>query len=253
MNETPHILIVDDETNIRLMLRTTLESVGYSVEEAVDGRAALAVLDQRVPDLMILDLSMPVLDGMGVLQAIQGLRPSRRPRVVVLTAYGSISAAVKATRLGAMDFLEKPVVPDEVRETVESVLLEPLLNTEAKGAAEDPLSGGYEAVLTRCRRKLRLAEFADAETLLMKAADLAEKDAAYFNLLGVIYEVRRQHRLAKKFYGKAISTDRKYAPAQQNMRRLYELNTFGASREPAALGDEGDEWYARLPDHKLHS
>ena len=73
---------------------------------------------------MILDLSMPVLDGVGVLNELKGVRPDRKPRVIVLTAYGSIPVAVKATRLGAMDFLEKPVAPDEVRESVEAVLAE---------------------------------------------------------------------------------------------------------------------------------
>ena len=74
------------------------------------------------------------------------------------------------------------------------------------------------------------------------------KDAAYFNLLGVLYEARRERRLARKFYGKAIAADGKYEPAQRNMRRLYELQTFGRSQEPATLGDEKDEWFARLPD-----
>src|SRR5205085_2492361 len=147
------------------------------------------------PDVMILDLSMPEMDGIAVLKAMQGSRPSKRPRVIVLTAYGSISAAVRATRLGAVDFLEKPVSPAEVREAIEAAMAEPV---PIDANAEDPLAGGYEAVLNRARTALRFAKFTDAESLMMKAADLAEKDASYFNLLGVLYEVQRQWRLARK-------------------------------------------------------
>ncbi len=116
---------MDDETNIRLMLRAALETEGYAIDEAVDGRAALTAIDRRMPDLMLLDLSMPLLDGMGVLEQLRQSDLSRKPRVIVLTAYGSISAAVNATRLGAVDFLEKPVLPSQVREAVEAALAMP--------------------------------------------------------------------------------------------------------------------------------
>lgn len=236
-----HILIVDDESNIRLMLRTALSTSGYDVAEASNGRQALEAVAQRKPDLMILDLSMPELDGMGVLESLRQLRPSLRPKVVVLTAYGSIAAAVRATRLGAMDFLEKPVSPGELREAVTAALAEPAA-TEAvlvpAAAADEQLAGGYAAVLDRARRALHAAEFSDAESLLMKAADLGERDAAYFNLLGVLYEVQRKWRLAKKCYGKAIVADRKYEPSQTNMRRMYELETFGKTVYSIAMGDE---------------
>src|ERR1022692_1439797 len=118
--KTTTVLIVDDEANIRLMLRTALSTEGYRIVEAADGREALKVIDREMPDVMVLDLSMPILDGLGVLKALKGMRPEKKPRVIVLTAYGSISTAVKATRLGAMDFLEKPVSPPEVRESIEA-------------------------------------------------------------------------------------------------------------------------------------
>jgi DNA-binding response OmpR family regulator len=250
-NEPARILIVDDETNIRLMLRTALRFHGYEIEEAVDGRGAMTAIERKAPDVMILDLSMPALDGMGVLTELKGLRPDKKPRVIVLTAYGSISAAVKATRLGAVDFLEKPVSPDEVREAVDAALAEPVpapADVAIHEAALGLPAGGYAGVLDRVRKSLRLSKYADAETLLMKAADLAHRDAAYFNLLGVLYESRREWRLARKFYGKAIDVGGEYEPARKNLRRLQELKQFGKSQEPVALGDEPDVWYARLPD-----
>jgi DNA-binding response OmpR family regulator len=250
MTSLAHILIVDDETNIRLMLRTALETNGYAIEEALNGREALDTVAVHKPDVMILDLSMPEMDGFGVLDGLRGMRASQRPKVIVLTAYGSIPAAVKATRLGALDFLEKPVAPDEVREAVEAALAEPSpheAEADAQAAKNDQLAGGYEAVLNRVRKALRLAKYADAESLLMKAADLGEKDAAYFNLLGVLYEAQRKWRLAKKFYGKSIAADGHYEAAQQNMRRIYELYQYGRSQNPVTLGDEIDMWIAKLP------
>ena len=258
LGERPNILIVDDETNIRLMLRTAL-SFEYEVDEASDGKTGLEAIERRKPDLVILDLSMPALDGIGVLKALSAYRPSRKPRVIVLTAYGSIPMAVKAIRLGASDFLEKPVSPDELREAIASALAEPepVPANEAEPLGLPP--GGYEGVLEHVRKSLRLTHYADAETLLMKAADLSHRDAAYFNLLGVLYEARREARVARRFYERALKTDRHYEPAVKNLRRLHEITRYGHSREALALGDEPDLWYARMPEgheaaqHRRHS
>src|ERR1700722_15923451 len=84
------ILITDDESGIRLMLKTALESDGYSVTEATNGREALEAIKTRTPDLMVLDLNMPVLDGMAVLEQMKALATVAKPRVIILTAYGSI-------------------------------------------------------------------------------------------------------------------------------------------------------------------
>ena len=99
---------------------------------------------------------------------------------------------------------------------------------------------GYEQVLSLARAAMRRGAWADAEALLMKAAPIARGDAAFCNLAGLLWEARGDERLARKFYGKAIAADRHYEAAQQNMRRLYELDTFGRSSLPAALGDERD-------------
>jgi DNA-binding response OmpR family regulator len=159
------ILVTDDESSIRLMLRTALESEGYDVEEAADGQEALVAINRRVPDLMVLDLNMPRLDGMAVLEQMKSMAASAKPRVIVLTAYGSIPTAVRATRLGATDFLEKPVMPSDLREAVRSVLLEPGL--ESPPVVSD-VPERYHEVLDRVRKLLRLADYSTAETMLMK-------------------------------------------------------------------------------------
>ncbi len=188
------ILITDDESNIRMMLRTALEADGHEVNEAANGREALAAIEQHMPDLVVLDLNMPVMDGMAVLERLRELPHVRMPRVMILTAYGSIQSAVKATRLGALDFLEKPLTPTELRRSVRSILEEPELDSPPVGS---DVAGGYAEVLERIRRSLRQADFSSAESLLTKAAEVREQESAqYFNLLGVLYEVQRKWRLA---------------------------------------------------------
>ncbi|HMB94910.1 MAG TPA: response regulator [Tepidisphaeraceae bacterium] len=236
------ILITDDESNIRMMLRTTLEADGYSVSEASNGREALASIERDRPDLMVLDLNMPELDGMAVLEQMKSIvGASNKPRVIILTAYGSIPTAVKATRLGAIDFLEKPITPNELRETVRSALTEPELDPQPGLPAT---TNCYEDVLDRIRKSLRLADFSNAESMLMKVADRPDNyTAQYYNLLGVLYEAQHKWRLARKCYGKAMRADKNYQPAQDNMRRIYELHSLGKSAQSIALGDEvNDVW-----------
>jgi CheY-like chemotaxis protein len=234
------ILIVDDEPNIRMMFRTALEADGYLISEAGNGLEALDMLQGITPDLMVLDLNMPVMDGMALLEQLQTL-PSRqpRPRVIILTAYGSIPTAVKATRLGAIDFLEKPITPEDLRQTIKSILTEPDPEPPAGGqGAPNP----YSSVVSQIRRSLQLAEYTSAETMLSQVADRRELNSAeYFNLLGVLYEAQHKWRLARKCYGKAIAASRKYEPAQLNMRRMYELYAFGRSALPVSLGQDADE------------
>jgi CheY-like chemotaxis protein len=233
----PSILIADDESNIRLTVRTALESDGYMLREAVNGHDALEEIALHKPDLLLLDLNMPVMDGMAVLERLNPLAAFNPLRVIILTAFGSVATAIRATRLGAVEFLEKPITPVELQQTVRSVLTEPEL--DAAPAAEMNAQGAYEDVLIRIRKALRVADYSNAEAMLEYAAARKNQHAAeYFNLLGVLYETQHKWRLARKCYGKAISADKRFEPAQANMRRLYELHAFGRSHQPVMLGDE---------------
>jgi two-component system nitrogen regulation response regulator NtrX len=106
------ILIVDDEINLRRSLQTTFEMDGWSVETALHGKAALEMLDRVLPDVMLVDLQMPVMGGLELLEALAGREGA--PPVIVLTAHGSIDTALQATRAGAVDFLEKPPHAEKV-------------------------------------------------------------------------------------------------------------------------------------------
>jgi len=244
------ILVTDDESNIRMMVRTALESDGYSVHEASNGQQAMEVLKHSTPDLMVLDLNMPGLDGMAVLEQMAQLAKTTKPRIIVLTAYGSISAAVKATRLGASDFLEKPITPSGLRNAVRTVLDEPESSSAPPIARE--VADDYERALSRIRKSLRLADATSAESLLMKIADRRDLHSAeYFNLLGALYETQHKLRMACKCYGRALDANESYQPARVNMRRLGQLQTRGVTTEAIALGDESDDlWHHRLPERK---
>jgi CheY-like chemotaxis protein len=116
------ILIADDERRIRLAIRGCLEAEGYTVFEAADGNEALNQVLLHAPDLMILDLAMPNLDGMRTLRELHALHGQLKPRVVMLTAFGSMPVAASAIALGATVFVEKPIIPEALRQLVARVL-----------------------------------------------------------------------------------------------------------------------------------
>ena len=101
------ILIVDDEKRICTSLTGILEDEGYKVRAAHDGQAALAEIETRRPDVMVLDLWMPGLDGLQVLEIVTKRQPQLP--VIVISGHGNIETAVKAIKAGAYDFLEKPL------------------------------------------------------------------------------------------------------------------------------------------------
>ena len=113
------VLVVDDEPQIRRALRTGLLGHGYEVEVAEDGESALAMLAARLPDLVVLDLMMPGLDGFEVLRQTRGW--SKVP-VIVLSARGEERAKVEALDLGADDYLTKPFGMEELLARVRAVL-----------------------------------------------------------------------------------------------------------------------------------
>ena len=222
------ILIAEDERSIRSLLRSYLESEGYLVREASSGAEALEEISKQVPDVLLLDLSMPPPQGMEVLRQIRDSRLSRKPAVIILTAYGSVKLAVEAMKLGALDFLEKPASPELLLDTLARIHRERQL-------LQDQHAETYEVLLARARRALMDSDLVRAERLLLRAAPLGEKDPALHNLLGLLTELKGEFSHARRHYGKAIALDKNFAAAQQNMRRLYELREFGHSDEPGAL------------------
>lgn len=110
------ILIVDDEESIRLSLGGILEDEGYQVVCAENGADALDTIREEVPDLVLLDIWMPGIDGIQTLERIKNLYPEMI--VIMMSGHGTIETAVKATRIGAFDFVEKPFSLDKVLITI---------------------------------------------------------------------------------------------------------------------------------------
>lgn len=119
MTETaPSVLVVDDEPQVVWMLRFSLEAEGYRTLAARDGRAALEEVREHRPDLMILDVMMPLMDGWTVLQHLQDVPEDERPRVIVLSARTTLRDRAKAAELGADAFVAKPFNPDDLLEVL---------------------------------------------------------------------------------------------------------------------------------------
>jgi DNA-binding response OmpR family regulator len=133
------VLIVDDEENIRQMLRLTLETAAYEVGEAGDGMEAFAILGgDPAWNVILLDQRLPLMEGTEVLRRIKVLAP--QARVVMMTAFASVEIAVQAMKLGATDFLRKPLTPEMVRNAVTAAF---------KSASEPPGVEGHEEPGTR--------------------------------------------------------------------------------------------------------
>jgi DNA-binding response OmpR family regulator len=129
------VLVIDDEANIRQMILLTLETAGYEVEEAEDGIEAFAILGGDAAwDVILLDQRLPLMEGTEVLRRLRVLAPSAR--VVMMTAFASVELAVEAMKLGATDFLRKPMTPEVVRNAVAAAL---------KKASEPGAEGVLEA------------------------------------------------------------------------------------------------------------
>jgi two-component system nitrogen regulation response regulator NtrX len=123
------ILVVDDEENIRKSLKMILEYEGYSLLEASNGEDALDIVQETVGlDLVLLDIKMTGRDGLEILAEIKG-RPSS-PEVIMISGQGTIQAAVEATKLGAFDFLEKPLHRERVLLSIRNALDRNKLRTE---------------------------------------------------------------------------------------------------------------------------
>jgi DNA-binding response OmpR family regulator len=228
--KTAKILIVDDDSNIRTSVRLCLEAEGYLISQASNGAEALESIHQDTPDLVLLDLAMPVMDGMTLLAEIRSLLPEKRIRVIVMTAHGSVRTAISAVRLGASDFMQKPLTPDDLRQSVTSVL------NDAPLAVLAP-EGTYSQVLQEVRSALRSGEFAAAERALMKAGTITDDDPAFLNLAGILHESHGRIHSARHFYERAAALNRAYKPAQENLKRLGELRRRGQSDRKLAFGD----------------
>src|SRR5437868_4637456 len=133
----PRILIVDDEPLIRQSLSGVLEDEGYLTNSVESGEDCLEEIGRTAYDLVLLDVWLPSMDGLETLARIQEVPFEYRPVVVIISGHGTIETAVKATKLGAFDFLEKPLTIDKVTVVVKNALQQRRLEVELQRFKQD--------------------------------------------------------------------------------------------------------------------
>jgi DNA-binding NtrC family response regulator len=192
-----HILIVDDEPNVRLVYRSALETEGYEVDEASSGARALElfsghqydVTQHHKYDVAILDLRMPEMDGFELL-ARMNKRNITTP-VAFITAHGDVPNAVQAMKLGAIDFLQKPITPEQLRTVVKEIL------TRHSSVARPPHTTVDCDYCLRCaKRAINLRDFDAARKYLVQALEISPDSPQALNLCGVMLELREEHERA---------------------------------------------------------
>ena len=203
------VLIVDDEKNILLTLSQSLEVLQLETDTATNGEEALAKLKEKDFGLILLDIRMPGMDGMEVLRQVREIRPDIR--IIMITAYGTIELAVEAMKLGAVDFIQKPISPEEIRELVSRVMDREKLD-EQKVA-------DYGTSIELAKRSIGNRHFDASIEHVRKAIFLDPTRPEAFNLLGALMEIRGDRLEAQKNYRAALSLDPSYAPAMKNLDR----------------------------------
>jgi DNA-binding response OmpR family regulator len=215
--KTKSILVVDDEKNIRLTMTQSLEPLGLPIETATNGEEALKLLKQDRFGMVFLDLKMPGMDGMEVLRWLKENLP--KARVIIITAHGTIDTAVEAMKLGAIDFIQKPFTPDEIRDLATLVIKREDIDDEGKV--------NYLSLFELTKRYITDRDFKTARVIAGKAvaSDPGKPDA--YNLLGILFEIEGDWLEAQKFYRAALAIDATYKPAQANLERTSSFRKLG--------------------------
>ena len=209
MSQAKKILVVDDDKNIRRTVSMALESLDYFVHTAFDGKDAMVQLTGDKYDLIITDLKMSGMNGMELLgQAI-----ARYPdiKIVLISAHGTVDNAVEAMKLGAVDFLQKPFTPKELRNIVHRVL-------ETEPIRGESISE-YKASLKAAKDSARKRNFDEAIAKTKEAIGSDPANPEAFNLLGQLQETLGDFDSAIKNYRVAIDLDPTYQPAKDNLDR----------------------------------
>jgi two-component system, NtrC family, response regulator AtoC len=201
-----NILVVDDDPDIREVLKDRLESLGYVVQAAADGKEALKVLEKQNPQLILLDIEMPAMSGLEVLKEIR--KRELDITVIMITAYGTIERAVEAMKEGAYDFIPKPFEPDHVALAVRKAL------------EREKLKRDVEVLSVQIGERYHL--IGDKSAAMNEAIDLANKAARSRSTVLLLGE----SGTGKEIFAHAIHdwSDRRTEP-------FVAINCVGLSRE----------------------
>jgi two-component system nitrogen regulation response regulator NtrX len=163
------VLVVDDEPAIRSSLTAVLQDEGYETESAPDGERCLTRLAEASFDVLLLDVWLPGIDGLETLVRIQDMPRLERPMVVMISGHGSIETAVRATKLGAFDFIEKPLTIEKVTVVLKNAVQQRRLEREVevlKEASEKPRIIGESVPMKALRQQLGLMAGTNGRVLI---------------------------------------------------------------------------------------
>jgi two-component system response regulator AtoC len=164
------VLVVDDEENLRLVLKTLLRKHGYEVETADSGESAIAMLDSFGPDVVLTDVRMPKMGGLDLLSTIKAKQYPAT--VIVMSAYGNMDLALEAMKGGAYDYVSKPFKPDEIVLTLKKAEEREALRRENRALKEQiQKDAQFESILAKSPRMLdifrTITKIADFKTTVL--------------------------------------------------------------------------------------
>jgi len=204
------ILIVDDEKNIRTTLSSYLISLGYEQEIAVNGQEALDKLKDSKYDLILLDIKMPVMNGIQILKEMRRLED--KTNVIMMTAYGTIENAVESMKLGAVDFISKPFTLENLKTMIDAVI--------SREELSESNIAGFKELIEFAKKCINEKKYDKATEYLKKAMVEKLESPEPQNLLGVLYELKGDLSKAGKHYRAALELDPTYRPSQDNLERV---------------------------------
>lgn len=150
------ILIVDDEKDLAMGLVKLLEGVGYTASCVFDGQAAIKEIKKQPPQLMILDLKMPKMDGLEVLDQMKKM--GKRTKVLIVTAYGNIDTAIQSVKMGVTHYLQKPFKHQELIKLIQDEIGSPESQDEEENLYK---SIGSKIKKSRSQKKMTLKDLSE--------------------------------------------------------------------------------------------
>lgn len=231
-----HVVIVDDEQGISKTLEAVLTDEGYQTSLALDGESAIELISKVKPELALIDIWLPGKDGIEVLKSVRESSPSTS--VVMMSGHATIATAISATKLGAKDFIEKPLDLDRVLETISRVLKNDVSDTLPR----DMANGGA----------------ADEEALSFESADIKP-------ILPLVFEQQlcRGRRMTQKtiargaiLYGQGLHSAKKSGLILEPLpvdSGIHFVSISGGEPIPAHVNYVGDTGWATTICHGEHS